>query len=110
FAALESLAHSGQIGGGGLLTESITAFLARACAVPRACRRPWSAAHQAAAWTITPTLTHGHIAGPRHGQVFVGQQLGSVDDELQVVLDHAQRNTDCRGAHRTASSGPPTRC
>jgi hypothetical protein len=28
FAALESLAHIGQIGGGGLMTESITALLA----------------------------------------------------------------------------------
>src|SRR5207244_10041489 len=109
-AALESLAHSDQIGGGGLLTESITALLARAGAVPRSCRRPWSAAHQAATRTITRTLTHGHVAGRRHSQVFVGHQLGAVDNELRVVLDRAQRSTDGRGAQRTASSGPSTRC
>ena len=66
------------------MTESITALLASARAVPRACRGPWSAAHQAATRTITPTLTHGHVAGRRHGHVFVGQQLGPVDDELRV--------------------------
>jgi hypothetical protein len=26
------------------------------------------------------------------------------------VPDRARRNTDCRGAQRTASSGPPTQC
>src|SRR6266849_53108 len=110
FAALESLAHTAQIGRGSLMTESITALLARASAVLRACRGPWSAAHQAATRTITPTLTHGHIAGGRHSQMFVGQQLGPVDDDLHVVLDRAQRNTHFRCAHRTASSGPSTRC
>src|SRR6266851_4300608 len=109
-ATLESLAHTAHIGRGDVMTESITALLASASAVPRACRGPLSAAHQAATRTITRTLTHGHVAGRRHGHVFVGQQLGPVDDELRVVLDRARRNTDCRGAHRTASSGPPARC
>ena len=109
-AELESLAHSGQIGDGGLRTESITALLASARAVPRAWRGAWSAAHQAATRTITRTLTHGLVAGRRHSQVFVGQQLGPVDDELRIVLDRARRNTHCRCAQRTASSGPPARC
>lgn len=65
FAALESIAHTAQIGCGSLMTESITALLASARAVPRACRRPWSAARQAATRTITPTLTPGHVAGRR---------------------------------------------
>ena len=95
FAALKCLAHSGQIGGGGLMAESITALLASARAVPRACRGAWSAAHQAATRTITRTLTHGHVAGRRHSQVFIGQQFGPVDDELRVVLDGARRNSDC---------------
>jgi hypothetical protein len=110
FAALENLAHIGQIGRGSLMTKSITALLASARAVPRACRGPWSAAHQAATRTLTPTLTHGHIAGRRHGQVFVGQQLGPVDDELRIALDRPRRSSAGRGAQRTASSGPPARC
>jgi hypothetical protein len=40
FAALESLAHTRQIGSRGLMTESITALLASARAIPRACRGP----------------------------------------------------------------------
>ncbi len=95
FTTLESLAHAAQIGRGSLMTESITALLASARAVPRACRGPRSAAHQAATRTITPTLTHGHVAGRRHGQVFVGQQFGPVDNEPRGVLDRARRNTDC---------------
>ncbi len=110
FAVLESLAHTRQIGSRGLMTESITALLASARAIPRACRGPWSAAQQATTRTVTRTLTHGHIAGRRHSQVFVGHQLGGVDNELRVVLDRAQRSTDGRGAQRTASSGPSTRC
>jgi len=73
FAALESLAHTAQIGGEGLMTESITALLASARAVPRTCRGAWSAAHQATTRTVTRTLTPGHVAGQRHAQVFVGQ-------------------------------------
>ena len=34
FSALKCSAHSGQIGGGRLMTEAITALLASACAVP----------------------------------------------------------------------------
>ena len=95
FAELESLAHIGQIGGGGLTTESITALLASARAIPSACRGPWSAAHQAATRTITPSLTPGHVAGRRYGQVFVRRQSGPVNNKLRVALDGARRNTDC---------------
>jgi hypothetical protein len=59
FTTLESLAYAAQIGRWSLMTESITALLASACAVPRSCRGAWSAAHQAASRTLTPTLTHG---------------------------------------------------
>src|SRR6266851_552329 len=110
FAALESRAHTAQIDRGSLMTESITALLASARAIPRACRGPWTAAHQAATQTITRTLTHGHVPGRRHDHVFVVQQLGPVDDELRIVLDRARRNTAGRGAQRTASPGPPVRC
>jgi hypothetical protein len=65
-AALESHAHTRHIGGGGLMTKSVTALLASTRAIPRACRRPRSTAHQAATGTLTPTLTHGHVAGRRH--------------------------------------------
>ena len=76
------------------MTESITALLASACAVPRSCRRAWSAAHQAASRTLTPTLTHGHVVGRRHDQVFIGQRFGPVDDELRVRLGGTRRNSD----------------
>ena len=78
FAALERLAHIGQIGSDGLMTESITALLASARTVPCACRRARSTAHQAASRTITRTLTHGQSAGRRNGHVFVGHHLGPV--------------------------------
>src|SRR5216683_2279983 len=65
------------------MTESIIALLASASAVPRACRGPWSAAHQAATRTITRSLTHGPVAGRRHGQVFVGTPLAEVLNALR---------------------------
>jgi hypothetical protein len=105
-SALKGSAHSGQIGGGRLMTESITALLASTCAVPRSCRGPRSAAYQAASRTITPTLTYGQLAGRCPGQVFVGR----VDDELRVGLDRARRSSDCGCVQWTASSGPSTRC
>ena len=61
FAALKRLAHSCQIGRGGLMAEPVTALLVSSPTVLRACRRRVFAAHQAAALTITRTLTHGHL-------------------------------------------------
>jgi hypothetical protein len=69
FAALERLAHTHQIRRGGLMSKSVTALLASARAISRTCRRPRSAAHHTASRTITPTLTHGHLAGRRHRDV-----------------------------------------
>jgi hypothetical protein len=62
FAALKHLAHSCQIGRGGLMAEPVTALLVSSPTVLGACRRCVFAAHQAAALTITRTLTHGHVA------------------------------------------------
>src|SRR5712692_729316 len=60
FAALEYLAHSCQIGGGGLMAEPVTALLVSSRTVLRAPRRHVAAAHDAAAlMSITRTLTHG---------------------------------------------------
>src|SRR6266851_5028261 len=53
FATLESRAHTAQIDRGSLMTESITALLASARAIPCACRGPWSAAHKATTRTVT---------------------------------------------------------
>ena len=61
FAALKRLAHSCQIGRGGLMAEPVTALLVSSPTVLRASRRRIFAAHQAAALTITRTLTHGQL-------------------------------------------------
>jgi len=61
FAALKRLAHSCQIGRGGLMAEPVTALLVSSPTVLRACRRGVFAAHQAAALTITRTPTHGQL-------------------------------------------------
>jgi hypothetical protein len=58
-AALKCLAHSCQIRRGGLMAEPVTALLVSSPTILRACRRRVFAAHQAAALTITRTLTHG---------------------------------------------------
>ena len=60
-AALKCRAHMGQIGGGGLMAEPVTTLLVSSPTVLRACRRRVFATHQAAALTITRTLTHGHL-------------------------------------------------
>src|SRR5258708_386461 len=61
FAALKCRAHMCQIGGGGLMAEPVTALLVSSRTVLRARRRRVFAAHQAAALTITRTLTHGRV-------------------------------------------------
>src|SRR6266704_405250 len=67
FAALKCLAHRCQIGGGGLMAEPVTTLLVSSRTVLRARRRRVFAAHQAAALTITRTLTHGRVGRRRHG-------------------------------------------
>src|SRR6202022_1573501 len=67
FAALKCLAHQCQIGRWGLMAEPVTALLVSSPTVLRACRRRVFATHQAAALTITRTLTHGHLGWCRHG-------------------------------------------
>ena len=69
FVALECLAHTRQIDGGGCMAEPVTALLARSLTVMRAPGGQVAAAHHAAARTITRTLTHGHVAG--RGQPFL---------------------------------------
>src|ERR1700682_2808472 len=66
-AALKFLAYHCQIGRGGLMAEPVTALLVSSPTVPRARRRRVFAAHQAAALTITRTLTYGHLGCWRHG-------------------------------------------
>src|SRR6266851_1882565 len=66
FAALECRAHRCQIGGGGLMAESVTALLVSSRTVLRARRRHVFATHQAAALSSTRTLTHGRTGGRRH--------------------------------------------
>jgi hypothetical protein len=61
FAALKFLAHQCQIGGGGLMAEPVIALLVSSPTVLRAWRRRVFATQQAAALTITRTLTYGHL-------------------------------------------------
>jgi len=61
FAALKFLTHKRQIGGGGLMAEPVTALLVSSPTVLRARRRRVFATHQAAALTVTRTLTYGHL-------------------------------------------------
>ena len=110
FAALERLAHTRQIGRGGLMAESITALLASARAVPRACRGRGPP----------------HIRqppGPSREPSRMGMSLDGVMATCSSGSSSAVSTTNCascwivlgrnnhrRGAQRTASSGPPARC
>jgi len=67
FAALECLAHTRQVDRGGLMAEPVTVLLAGTRTVPSARRRKVPAAHDAAARTITRSLTHGRVGRRRHG-------------------------------------------
>jgi hypothetical protein len=67
FAALKFLAYKRQIGRGGLMAEPVTALLVSSPTVLRASRRRVFATHQAAALTITRTLTYGDLGCWRHG-------------------------------------------